>query len=149
MWNNSVKLVGYLGQDPEVRILPTGSKVANINIATSYSYKSSTGEWMNETDWHRVTLFNKWAEYAGDSLLKGDLIAVDGQIRTRSYEKNGEKRYITEINGTFHRILKGKGHPDNSNPSYQNQPDNNVNENHEQIHNDDSVTGEQIDDLPF
>ena len=95
---NKVILVGHLGQDPEVRYLPSGGAVANMNLATSETWTDkSTGEQKENTEWHRVVLFGKLAEVAGEYLRKGAQVYIEGQLRTRSWEDNGITRYVTEI----------------------------------------------------
>lgn len=95
---NKVILVGHLGRDPEVRYLPSGEQVANVTLATSSKYKSKTGEMVEETEWHRISFFNKLAEIVGQYLRKGRLVYVEGRIKTRKYtDKDGIERYATDI----------------------------------------------------
>ncbi len=96
---NKVILVGNLGQDPEVRYLPNGGAVANITIATSESWRDkATGEQREKTEWHRVSLFGKLAEVAGEYLRKGSQVYVEGQLQTRKWQdQQGQDRYTTEI----------------------------------------------------
>jgi single-strand DNA-binding protein len=95
---NKVILIGNLGMDPETRYLPSGSPVTNLRIATSESWKDKqTGQMQERTEWHRVACFNRLAEIAGEYLRKGSRVYVEGSLRTSEYEKNGEKRYSTEI----------------------------------------------------
>jgi len=96
---NKVILVGNLGQDPEVRYTPSGSAVANITLATSESWRDKqTGENKEVTEWHRVVLFGKLAEVAGEYLRKGSQVYIEGQLRTRKWQDNsGQDRYTTEI----------------------------------------------------
>ena len=95
---NKVILVGRLGNDPEVRYIPNGGAVANLQVATSESWRDKqTGEMREETEWHRVVLFGKLAEVAGEYLRKGAQVYIEGQLRTRSWDDNGITRYITEI----------------------------------------------------
>ncbi|EPC0237178.1 single-stranded DNA-binding protein [Escherichia albertii] len=95
---NKVILVGRLGKDPEVRYIPNGSAVANLQVATSESWRDKqTGEMREQTEWHRVVLFGKLAEVAGEYLRKGAQVYIEGQLRTRSWEDNGITRYVTEI----------------------------------------------------
>lgn len=83
---NKVILVGHLGQDPEVRYLPSGGAVANMNLATSETWTDkSTGEQKENTEWHRVVLFGKLAEIAGEYLRKGAQVYIEGQLRIRDY----------------------------------------------------------------
>ena len=95
---NKVILVGRLGKDPEVRNLDNGAVVANFTIATSESYKDkTTGEKKEITEWHNIVLWRGLAEIAQKYLHKGDMVYVEGKLRTRSWEKEGITRYTTEI----------------------------------------------------
>jgi single-strand DNA-binding protein len=96
---NKVTLLGNLGQDPEVRTLESGVKVATISIATGESYKDQAGEWQERTEWHRVVLWRWYAERA-EKLKKGDKIYIEGKLATRSWEQDGVKKYVTEIIAT-------------------------------------------------
>mgnify|MGYP004715474973 FL=1 len=96
---NKVILVGNLGQDPEVRYMPNGGAVANITLATSESWRDKqTGENKEVTEWHRVVLFGKLAEVAGEYLRKGSQVYIEGQLRTRKWQdQGGQDRYTTEV----------------------------------------------------
>ena len=95
---NKVILVGRLGKDPEVRNLDNGAAVANFTIATSESYKDkTTGEKKEITEWHNVVLWRGLAEISQKYLHKGDMVYIEGKLRTRSWEKEGVTRYTTEI----------------------------------------------------
>lgn len=96
---NKVILVGNLGADPEVRYMPNGSAVANITIATSDQWRDKqTGEQREKTEWHRVVLFGKLAEVAGEYLRKGSQVYVEGQLQTRKWQdQQGVDRYSTEV----------------------------------------------------
>ena len=95
---NKVILVGSLGQDPETKYLPSGSAVCNFSVATSESWKDKqTGEQREQTEWHRIVVFNRLAEVCGEYLGKGSKVYIEGQLRTRSWEQDGVKRYSTEI----------------------------------------------------
>ncbi|EOO7134281.1 single-stranded DNA-binding protein [Escherichia coli] len=95
---NKVILVGRLGKDPDVRYIPNGGAVANLQVATSEIWRDKqTGEMKEQTEWHRVVLFGKLAEVAGEYLRKGAQVYIEGQLRTRSWEDNGITRYVTEI----------------------------------------------------
>ncbi len=97
---NKVILIGRLGKDPEVRNLESGATVANFSMVTSETYKDkTTGEKKEITDWHNIVLWRGLAEIAQKYLHKGDMIYVEGKIRTRSWEKDGITRYTTEIIG--------------------------------------------------
>ncbi|MGB9430447.1 MAG: single-stranded DNA-binding protein [Gammaproteobacteria bacterium] len=95
---NKVILVGNLGADPETRYMPSGSAVANIRIATSEAWKDKeSGEQKERTEWHRITFYNRLAEIAGEYLRKGSQVYIEGRLRTRTYEKEGQTHYSTEI----------------------------------------------------
>lgn len=95
---NKVILVGRLGKDPEVRNLDNGAVVANFTIATSESYKDkTTGEKKEVTEWHNVVLWRGLAEISQRYLHKGDMVYIEGKLRTRSWEKEGVTRYTTEV----------------------------------------------------
>lgn len=96
---NKVILVGNLGQDPEVRYLPNGGAVTNISIATSETWKDKqTGEQKDKTEWHRVVIFGKLAEIAGEYLKKGSQVYIEGQLQTRKWQdQSGQDRYTTEV----------------------------------------------------
>lgn len=95
---NKVILVGRLGKDPEVRNLDSGVAVANFTLATSESYKDkTTGEKKEVTEWHNIVLWRGLAEIAQRYLHKGDMVFVEGKLRSRSWEKEGVTRYITEV----------------------------------------------------
>lgn len=107
---NKVILVGRLGKDPEVRNLDNGAVVANFSIATSESYKDrTTGEKKEITEWHNIVLWRGLAEIAQKYLHKGDMVYVEGKLRTRSWEKDGVTRYTTEIVGDNMNMLSPKG----------------------------------------
>ena len=111
---NKVILVGNLGNDPEIRYMPNGSAVANITIATSESWRDKeSGEQKEKTEWHRVALFGKLAEVAGEYLRKGSQVYIEGQLQTRKWQdQSGQDRFTTEVvvqgfNGTM-QMLGGK-----------------------------------------
>ncbi|UIP28250.1 MULTISPECIES: single-stranded DNA-binding protein [Photobacterium] len=96
---NKVILVGNLGNDPEIRYMPNGGAVANITIATSETWRDkATGEQREKTEWHRVVLFGKLAEVAGEYLRKGSQVYIEGQLQTRKWQdQSGQDRYSTEV----------------------------------------------------
>lgn len=95
---NKVILIGNLGDDPEVRRMPNGNAVANITLATSESWNDrNTGQKQERTEWHRVAFFGRLAEVVGQYLRKGSKIYVEGRLQTREWEKDGVKRYTTEV----------------------------------------------------
>ena len=108
---NKVILVGNVGGDPEMRFVPSGSAVANFTLATSIDWKDKqTGERKEKTEWHRIVAWDKLGEFCGNYLKKGSLIYIEGKIQTRSYEdKEGVKRYVTEIIASTIQFVGGKG----------------------------------------
>ena len=117
---NKVTLIGNLGNDPEMKALPSGSQVANLSIATTDSWRDkSSGEMQERTEWHRVVCFDRLAEICGQYLKRGSRVYMEGSLRTRSWEQDGQKRYTTEIVGREMMMLDGRGDSDMSsqNPS--------------------------------
>ena len=95
---NKVILVGNLGNDPDVRVMQSGEKVANISVATSERWRNKDGENQERTEWHRVVIFGKVAEIAEKYLRKGAKVLIEGQLRTRKWQdNNGVDKYSTEI----------------------------------------------------
>lgn len=94
---NKVIIVGNLGRDPETRYMPEGNAITNISVATTDKWKDKNGEMQEKTEWHRVAFFGKLAEIAGEYLKKGSQVYVEGRLQTREWEKDGVKRYTTEI----------------------------------------------------
>ncbi len=107
---NKVILVGNLGQDPEVRYMPSGGAVTNVSIATSESWKDKqTGQPVDRTEWHRVVFFNRLAEIAGEYLKKGSQIYIEGKLQTRKWQdQSGSDRYTTEIVANELQMLGGR-----------------------------------------
>ena len=107
---NKVILVGNLGRDPETRYLPSGGAVTNVSLATSRSWKDrDSGEQKEKTEWHRVVFFNRLGEIAGEYLKRGSKVYVEGELRTREWEKEGQKHFTTEIVATEMQMLDSKG----------------------------------------
>lgn len=108
---NKVIIVGNLGNDPEMRYMPSGGAVTNVSIATSESWKDKqTGEAKERTEWHRVVFYNRLAEIAGEYLRKGSKIYIEGSLRTRKWQdQSGADRYSTEIIGAEMQMLDSRG----------------------------------------
>lgn len=141
---NKVILIGRLGKDPEVRNLDNGAVVANFSIATSESYKDrTTGEKKEVTEWHNIVVWRALAEITQKYLHKGDMVYIEGKLRTRSWEKDGVTRYTTEIVADNMNMLSprstGGGSP------YANAESGNVTEGIKATASADHST----DDLPF
>lgn len=94
-----VILIGHLGQDPEIRYMPAGGAVANLTLATSESWRDKqSGEMREKTEWHRVVIFGKLAEVAGEYLKKGSQVYIEGSLQTRKWQdQSGQDRYTTEV----------------------------------------------------
>jgi single-strand DNA-binding protein len=108
---NKVILVGNLGADPETRAMPSGMTVCNLRIATTESWKDrQSGEQQERTEWHRVALFGRLGEVAGEYLHKGSQVYIEGSLRTRKWQdKQGQERYTTEIIANDMQMLGGRG----------------------------------------
>ncbi len=108
---NKVILVGHLGGDPEVRYLPNGKAVANINVATTSGWRDKkTNEMKEQTEWHRVVLFDRLGEVAEKYLKKGSQVYIEGSMRTRKWQDNNQQdRYTTEIVAREMQMLGGRG----------------------------------------
>jgi len=118
---NKVILIGNVGGDPETRYMPNGNAVTNITLATTDSWKDKqTGQLQERTEWHRVVLFGKVAEIAGEYLRKGSQCYIEGRLQTREWEKDGVKRYTTEVvvdmGGTM-QLLGGRGGSEPADPN--------------------------------
>lgn len=95
---NSVRLVGNLGMDPDVKTFDSNKKLAKLSLATSESYKNERGEKVTDTQWHNLVIWGAQAQIAGDLLKKGDEIVIEGRLNNRSYiDKEGNKKYFSEI----------------------------------------------------
>ena len=107
---NKVILVGNLGADPEIRYAPSGSAICNMRLATTRNWKDkASGERREETEWHRVVLYDRLAEIAGEYLKKGRSIYVEGRLQTRKWtDKDGNDRYTTEVVGNEMQMLGGR-----------------------------------------
>ncbi len=107
---NSVRLVGNLGMDPEVKSFDKDRKKASFSIATNESYKNDKGEKVTDTQWHNVVLWGAQAKFAEADLKKGDSIAIEGKLSNRNYiDKDGNKRYFTEVVVNEFIKLNGRG----------------------------------------
>lgn len=108
---NKVILVGNLGRDPEVRYSANGAAIANVSIATSESWKDkNTGEQVEKTEWHRVVMFRRLAEIAGEYLKKGSKVYIEGKLQTRKWQgQDGQDRYTTEIVANEMQMLDSRG----------------------------------------
>ena len=106
---NKVILIGNLGRDPETRYTTGGDAVTNLNIATTETWKDKSGEKQEKTEWHRVVLFGRQAEVAGEYLKKGRPVYIEGRLQTRKYtDKDGVEKYATEIVADRMQLLGGR-----------------------------------------
>ncbi len=111
---NKVVLLGNVGKDPEIKMLPSGMAVANLTLATSDRTKDKAGEWQERTEWHNLTAYQRTAEIIRDYVKKGNKLYVEGRIQTRSWDDqaSGQKKYRTEIIVNDLVLLSGKGEGD-------------------------------------
>ena len=117
---NKVILVGNLGQDPEVKYTAGGAAVTTLSLATSESWKDKdTGQDQEKTEWHRVVLWRRLAEIAGEYLKKGSKVYIEGQLQTRKWEQDGQTRYTTEVVGRDMQFLDSRGNTSSDNSSYE------------------------------
>jgi single-strand DNA-binding protein len=134
---NKVILVGNLGKDPDVRHLEGGATVCNFPLATTESFKDKSGNRQEQTEWHNVVLWRGLAEVAEKYLKKGSQIYLEGKLRTRSWEKDGVKRYVTEIVGESFTML---GRPKSAEENNNQQPESQSQQ---------PIIDNGADDLPF
>ena len=138
---NKVILIGRLGGDPELKYTSNGTAQALINLATSERWKDSDGNQQEKTEWHRVIAWRRQAEFAGEWLKKGRLVCIEGKLTTRSWEKDGQKRYMTEVVADNITMLgskaEGGGGESKGTPPKQEEPP------------DNGDVMEDDDDLPF
>ncbi|MDZ7777182.1 MAG: single-stranded DNA-binding protein [Bacteroidales bacterium] len=106
---NKVILVGNLGIDPEIKNFDSGTVLARLSIATTETYRDRDGNRQDRTEWHKVVLWQRLAEVAEKYLKKGDQIYIEGSLRTRSYEKDGVTKYVTEVIGNNMTMLGSRG----------------------------------------
>lgn len=107
---NKVILVGNIGRDPETRYMPSGDAMVNLSLATTDQWKDKGGERQEKTEWHRIVLFGKTAEVAGQYLRKGSQVYIEGRLQTRKWtDKEGQERYTTEIVADRMQMLGSRG----------------------------------------
>ena len=146
---NKVILVGNLGRDTEVGVLPNGGQVTNIAIATSEEWKDkNTGEKVERTEWHRVVFFNRLAEIAAQYLRKGSKVYVEGSLRTRKWQdNNGQDRYSTEIVAKEMQMLDGKASNNGAASPHAHRPEDGPPLS--QPPPNESLEDESLEDIPF
>ena len=106
---NKAIILGRLGRDPELRYMQNGQPVCKLNVATSRKYTNKNNEMVEETEWHRITVWGKSAEHCNNFLTKGREVYVEGRLRTSSYDKDGQKHYTTEIVADTVQFIGGRG----------------------------------------
>jgi len=135
---NKAILVGRLGKDPEVKYMPDGTMVTNFTLATDEQWKDKNGEKVQKTEWHKIVTYRKLAEICGNYLVKGKLVFIEGRIQTRSWDdKEGVKRYTTEIVANDMKMLDSKGQNKAGDPLPDSTPTPSVD------------TGTPMEDVPF
>ncbi len=151
---NKVILIGNLGADPEVRFMPSGDAATTLSIATSEAWKDKqTGETKERTEWHKVALFKRLAEIAGEYLKKGSKVYIEGSLRTRKWQdKNGADHYTTEVVGAELQMLDSRGGantPDNNQDNYSSSSSSNNNSRPQNSTPASANTADLDDDIPF
>jgi len=136
---NKVILVGNVGKDPDVRHLASGVSVASFPLATSETYRNKENEKVTNTEWHNIVVWRGLAEVVEKYVKKGDPLYIEGKIRSRSYDdKDGNKKYITEIIADNMQMLGSKQSNDNDSSSEEKQPETDI-----------ETSPQEEDDLPF
>ncbi len=151
---NKAILVGFVGIDPDVRYLDSGTAVCNFRMATSETYKNKNGELVTSTEWHNIVLWRRLAEIAEKYVKKGSQLYIEGRIRTRSWDdRDGNKRYTTEIVGDNMQMLGKPSSDYSASPDDQERsvtPSENTNNSSENTSNENlSENQGSSDDLPF
>lgn len=147
---NKVILVGNLGRDPEVRYMPSGGAVANLAIATSETWKDkNTGENQERVEWHRVVMFNRLGEIAGEYLKKGSQVYIEGKLQTKKWQdQNGQDRYTTEIVANEMQMLGGRNDSGQQHSNGQSAPQQHPQPNQQPQYGGDGFD-DFDDDIPF
>ena len=151
---NKVILVGRLGDNPEVRYTPSGSAIANLSLATSESWKDKQGQQQEKTEWHRISIFGKLAEIAGEYLKKGSQVYIEGKLQTRKWQdKQGNDRYTTEVivdfNGVMQMLGSSTGDGAASNRSHQKPQESPSSSSEGNNQQDNGFDDNFDDDIPF
>lgn len=142
---NKAMIIGRLGKDPELKYTPSNTAVANMSVATTMAWKDQSGEQQEKTEWHRIVVWRKQAEFVGEYLKKGAKVYVEGRIETRSWDdQDGVKRYMTEIIAEKLETLGSKG--DSGEGTTQQSQEDQSNEYADNFKGDSNVPE---DDLPF
>jgi single-strand DNA-binding protein len=139
---NKCCFIGRLGQDPETRHMPNGNAVTNISLAVGDDYKDKDGRKVEQTEWVRISAFGKLAEVMAQYLKKGSKVYIEGKMKTRSYDKDGQKHYATEINASEMYMLDSK----DSGQSSQQHPSSGQSSHHPAQQ---APAADDFDDIPF
>lgn len=149
---NKVIIVGNLGKDPEVRYSPEGSAICNVSVATTSSWKDkATQEKREEVEWHRVVMYNRLAEIAGEYLKKGRSVYIEGRLKTRKWKDKdtGADRYATEIVADQMQMLGGKGDEVDREPARRAQPQRAAPQQSQPAKTPEQNLADMDDDIPF
>lgn len=148
---NKVMLIGRLGQDPEKRITPSGHTVVAVSLATTEKFKDKSGNRQEQTEWHKLVFWNRLAEIVEQYCRKGSQIYVEGQLQTREWQdKDGNKRYTTEIQARSMQMLGAKGEQGQSGGGYSGQANSQQNYAHQSPPTQADVQTDFLeDDIPF
>ncbi len=151
---NKVMIIGRLGQDPEMRYMQSGDPIANLNVATSESYRDREGNKQDKTEWHRVVVFGKQAENCNNYLRKGSQVYIEGSLQTRKWQdKQGVDRYTTEINARSVQFLDSRrsegGAPNQGGYAPQQQQSYNQQQSSEDYGSPFPSEASSLDDMPF
>jgi single-strand DNA-binding protein len=144
---NKVILVGNLGIDPEIKNFDSGTVLARLSIATTETYRDRDGNRQDRTEWHKVVLWQRLAEVAEKYLKKGDQIYIEGSLRTRSYEKDGVTKYVTEVVGNNMTMLGSRG--GGSGQQQQQSSEKQTGMESSKVNEPDNDAPDPEDDLPF
>lgn len=109
---NKVTLIGNIGKDPEVKRFENGNIVASFSVATSENYRDKSGEWQTQTEWHNIVAWGKWAERTEKALKKGLTVYIEGKNTTRTWEKDGQKKYRHEVVCSYFRVINKSNEPE-------------------------------------
>ncbi len=106
---NKVILVGNVGRDPEIKSLPSGARLATFSLATNERWKDDNGQWVDRTEWHNIVVWDRLVGVVEQYVHKGKPLYIEGSIKTRSWEQDGQKKYMTEIHVRELKLLGGRG----------------------------------------
>ncbi len=145
---NKVMLLGRVGKDADIKNFDAGKSVVKFSLATSENYKDSNGEWQEKTEWHNIVVWTQNAERYAKSIIKGALVHCEGKIQTRSWEQDGVKKYMTEINVPYPKVIKEQGSGNSANPhSGQQTPNQEASAKRPVL--SEPISDDDDDDLPF